>query len=135
MKRHLGDEYNIHVLSFDNPNVMHIDTTFQPIGPGLLIVNPERPCHQIDMFHQAGWKVVPAPYSVMQDKPPYWIPSKWLAMNVLMLDPQRVVVDENEIPTQKMFEKLGIKCIKVTYDPLVSFPGHLPLCFSHIVIT
>lgn len=34
-------------------------------------------------------------------------------MNVLMLDPQRVVVDANEVPTQKMFEKLGIKCIKV----------------------
>ena len=38
-------------------------------------------------------------------------------MNVLMLDPQRVVVDANETPTQKMFEKLGIKCIKVhTHD-------------------
>ena len=114
MKRHLGDEYNIHVLSFDNPNLMHIDTTFYPIGPGLLVVNPERPCHQIDMFHRAGWNIVSAPYPVLQDKPPYWFPSKWLSMNVLMLDPKRVVIDKNEIPTQKMFEKLGIECIKVT---------------------
>lgn len=113
MKRHLGDIYNIHLLSFDNPNVMHIDTTVYPIGPGLLIVNPDRPCHQIDMFHKAGWKVVQAPRPVMEAKPPYWFPSKWLSMNVLMLDPKRVLVDEREIPTQKMFEKLGIKCIKV----------------------
>lgn len=34
-------------------------------------------------------------------------------MNVLMLDPKRVFVDSNEEPIQKMFEKLGIKCIKV----------------------
>ena len=34
-------------------------------------------------------------------------------MNVLMLDPERVVVDANEEPTIKMFEKLGIKCVKV----------------------
>ena len=39
--------------------------------------------------------------------------SKWLSMNVLMLDPERVVVDANEEPTIKMFEKLGIKCVKV----------------------
>ena len=40
-------------------------------------------------------------------------------MNVLMLDPQRVVVDANETPTQNMFEKLGIKCIKVTLQHCV----------------
>ena len=34
-------------------------------------------------------------------------------MNVLMLDPERVVVDANEEPTIEMFEKLGIKCVKV----------------------
>lgn len=39
--------------------------------------------------------------------------SKWLSMNVLMLDPKRVVVDKNETPIIKMFERLGIECIKV----------------------
>ena len=34
-------------------------------------------------------------------------------MNVLMLDPHRVMVDAEEVPIQRMFEKLGIKCIKV----------------------
>ena len=36
---------------------MHIDATFNIIGPGLVIVNPDRPCNQLDMFHKAGWKV------------------------------------------------------------------------------
>ena len=45
---------------------------------------------------------------------PYWLASTWLSMNTLMLDEQRVLVDSNEVPIQKMFEKLGIKCIKVS---------------------
>ena len=36
---------------------MHIDATFNIIGPGLVLANPERPCNQIDMFNKAGWKV------------------------------------------------------------------------------
>lgn len=47
MKRHLEPEYNIHVLSFKDPNPMHIDATFNVIGPGLVIVNPTRPCNQV----------------------------------------------------------------------------------------
>ena len=57
MKRHLGEKYNIHLLSFDDPNPMHIDGTFNMVGPGLVIANPIRPCHQLSMFEKAGWKV------------------------------------------------------------------------------
>ena len=57
MRRHLGDKYRIHILSFKDPNPMHIDATFNIIGPGLVLANPERPCNQIDMFNKAGWKV------------------------------------------------------------------------------
>ena len=66
-------------------------------------------CLELILFTQ----LVEAPRPTMPDSHPLWFSSKWLSMNVLMLDPQRVVVDANEVPTQKMFEKLGIKCIKV----------------------
>lgn len=39
---------------------------------------------------------------------PLWMSSKWLSMNVLMLDEKRVMVDANETSIQKMFEKLGM---------------------------
>ena len=66
MRRHLGDNYNIHTLSFGNdPNALHIDGTFNIIAPGLVLANPERPCHQIDMFKKAGWKIVEPPKPVM----------------------------------------------------------------------
>ena len=36
-------------------------------------------------------------------------------MNVLMIRPDAVLVEKDEIPIQKMFESLGIKCIKVSF--------------------
>ena len=57
--------------------------------------------------------MVDVPRSTVPADYPLWMGSKWLSMNVLMLDPKRVVVEEKEGPTQKMFEKLGIECIKV----------------------
>ncbi|XP_072042845.1 glycine amidinotransferase, mitochondrial-like [Amphiura filiformis] len=114
MRRHLGDKYNIHVLSFRDPHPAHIDSTFNIIGPGMVLANPDRPCNQIDMFKKAGWRIVHPPKPMMPDDHPLWLTSKWLSMNVLMLDPTRVVVDKNEKSTIEMFEKLGIKTIPVS---------------------
>ena len=59
MRRHLGKQgYRVHKLLFDDPNPMHIDATFNIIGPGLVLSNPDRPCHQIDIFYEAGWTVI-----------------------------------------------------------------------------
>ena len=81
---------------------MHIDGTFNIIGPGLVISNPDRPCDQIEMFKKAGWKIVEAPLPLIPDSHPLWMTSKWLSMNVLMLDEKRVVVDPNEVTTVKV---------------------------------
>nr|CAB3248356.1 glycine amidinotransferase, mitochondrial-like [Phallusia mammillata] len=113
MARHLGPDYKIHLLQFKDPNAMHIDGTFNVVGPGLVIVNPARPCLQSEMFKKAGWKLVEAPKPMVPDDHPLWMTSKWLSMNVLMLDEQRVMVCKHETPTIKMFESLGIKAIPV----------------------
>lgn len=34
MRRHLGEEYRLHLLTFKDPNPMHIDATFNTIAPG-----------------------------------------------------------------------------------------------------
>ena len=113
MRRHLGDRYRVHTISFKDSSPMHIDATFNIIGPGLVITNPDRPCNQLDLFHKAGWKIVTAPQPAIYNDHPLWMASRWLSMNVLMLDEKRVVVEKEEVPIQKMFEKLGIECIKV----------------------
>ena len=61
----------------------------------------------------SAWQVAEAPNPVIPDSHPLWMSSKWLSMNVLMLDSKRVVVEAQEEPIHKMFEKLGIECIKV----------------------
>lgn len=103
MQRHLGPKgYRIHTLSFKDPNPMHIDATFNIIGPGLVLSNPDRPCRQINLFHKAGWRVIEPPTPLISDDHPLWMSSKWLSMNVLMLDPKRVVVSKHEYTTQKV---------------------------------
>ncbi|XP_068594920.1 glycine amidinotransferase, mitochondrial [Brachionichthys hirsutus] len=123
MRRHLAPDYKIHIVSFKDPNPMHIDATFNIIGPGLVLSNPDRPCQQIDMFKKAGWTVVKPPTPLIPDDHPLWMSSKWLSMNVLMLDEKRVMVDANETTIQKMFENLGIKTIKVNIRHANSLGG------------
>ena len=103
MRRHLGKKgYRVHTISFEDPNPMHIDATFNIIGPGLVLSNPDRPCRQIDMFKKAGWQVIKPPTPLISDDHPLWMSSKWLSMNVLMLDPKRVVVSKYEYTTHKV---------------------------------
>ncbi|KAK7912431.1 hypothetical protein WMY93_012642 [Mugilogobius chulae] len=123
MRRHLAPEYKVHVISFKDPNPMHIDATFNIIGPGLVLSNPDRPCKQIDMFKKAGWTIVKPPTPLIPDDHPLWMSSKWLSMNVLMLDEKRVMVDANETTIQKMFESLGIKTVKVSIRHANSLGG------------
>ena len=59
------------------------------------------------------WQVVKAPNPVIPDSHPLWMSTKWLSMNVLMLDTKRVLVEAQEEPIHKTFEKLGIEYIKV----------------------
>ncbi|CAK8684948.1 glycine amidinotransferase, mitochondrial-like [Clavelina lepadiformis] len=123
MERHLGPEYNLHQLTFKDPNPMHIDATFNIIGPGLVVANPDRPCNEMHLFKKAGWTVVEAPTPTRSDDLPLWMSSKWLSMNVLMLDEERVMCDKNEIPTMKMFEELGITTIPVDIQHANSLGG------------
>ena len=60
LQRHLGDQYKIHVMAFKSYTPMHIDGTINTIGPGLVIINPDRPStdNQLDIFKKAGVSVV-----------------------------------------------------------------------------
>ena len=68
MKRHLAAKgIRLHTLSFEDHNALHIDTTFNIIGPGLVISNPTRPCNEIEKIKKAGWRVVFAPPVIGND--------------------------------------------------------------------
>ena len=107
MRRHLGPDYNIHVLDFQDKNAMHIDGTFIPIGPGKLLVNPKRPCitgeKQKTFTYEGnkrdyclppmfkGWDIFIAQTPLLAADHPLYFTSPWTAScNIIMLDHVRL---------------------------------------------
>jgi glycine amidinotransferase len=103
MRRHLGPQYNIHVLDFKDKNAMHIDGTFVPIAEGKVLINPKRPCitgekqktftfegvskdyHLPPMFK--GWDIFVAKHSMLPADHPLFFTSPWVAScNLLVID-------------------------------------------------
>ena len=140
MRRHLGDEYTIHILDFEDKNAMHIDGTFVPLGPGKLLVNPKRPCvtgklerrytydghardYKLpDMFK--GWDVFMAETPLLPQSHPLYFTSPWTAScNVLMLDHERVCVEAHETTTIQKFEEWGFKPVLVPFRNFLPFGG------------
>jgi len=115
MRRHLqrkDPRYTVHKIKFSDPNPMHIDATFNPIGEGRVLSNPDRVPYDVSMLERAGWELIKPPTPEVPDDHPLWLSSKWLSMNVLMLDEERVLVEEKEVGIQKMFKDLGIQPVK-----------------------
>ncbi|MFI6576651.1 serine/threonine protein kinase [Nocardiopsis sp. NPDC050513] len=121
LRRHLGDAYRIHVLEFDDPHPMHIDATIAPLAPGKLLVNPERVRRVPDLFR--GWDVLRAPTPVIPDGHPLYMTSKWINMNILMLDEQRVVVERQDEPVIEAMKRWGFTPIPCDFRNFNSFGG------------
>ena len=54
---------------------------------------------------------------------PMWFGEEFLALNTLMLDEQRIVIEKDQLELQKFFEDLGFKCIKVPFNHAFAFGG------------
>jgi glycine amidinotransferase len=93
LRRHLGDTHRVHMVEFTNPGAMHIDTTFVPLAPGKLMVNPEWTLRKMPkVFEKSGWEFLTAPRSRLPRAQDLW----WPSMNVLSLDEERVIVEKHE---------------------------------------
>jgi glycine amidinotransferase len=123
LRQHLGERYRVHVVKFMDFNPMHIDASLVPLRPGLALINPSRPPVDSKLFKKAGWDLVEtAPPAA----PDYWklpIASKWISMNLLSLDTERIIVERQEEPTQKLLKDLGFKVIPVDFRHVYTFGG------------
>lgn len=122
MQRHLGADYRIHVVETRNPEAIHIDTTFMPLAPGKVLVNPEY--LDIDKLPSIlkSWDVLVAP-APLPNRDPFKLVSKWIAMNVLMLDEERVIVEKSQEPMIKALKDWGFKPIPCAFDNYYAFMG------------
>merc|ERR1712166_238829 len=87
MRTHLTD-YRVHELNFKDAYPIHMDATFVPIRPGLVVASPERLPKDASIFEQNDWTIAHA------TPPQAECVTRWFHINVLMLDEKRVLVNE-----------------------------------------
>jgi glycine amidinotransferase len=133
LQRHLGSGFRVHRIEFAEPYPTHIDTTLVPIRPGLVLINPQRPCTDgsLKLFAANGWRTVEAPPSVRSGRSNPEV-SNWISMNILMLDERTAVVEAAEKPTIELLESLGCDVIPCAFDRVYPFGGSFHCCTTDI---
>jgi len=76
LQRHLGDEYRVQEVKVYDTHPMHIDSTFYPLAPNKLLINPERMNKVPDIFKQNGWDILVCPEPNMPESHPMYTCSK-----------------------------------------------------------
>jgi len=122
LRRHLGGGFRIHELESRSRQPMHIDSTFMPLAPGKVLVNPsyidvERLPHILNTWDIL---VAPRPDPVEGVMSRISMCSPWVSINVLMLDEERVIVDRSQVTLIKALKDWGftpIPCGFLSYGP------------------
>jgi glycine amidinotransferase len=100
---------------------MHIDATLIPLAPGKLLVNPERMRTIPEIFSK--WDILYAPESCIPLSHPLYMSSRWLSLNILMLDEERVIVEKHEELLIRALRQWGFKIIPCNFRNFNSFGG------------
>jgi N-dimethylarginine dimethylaminohydrolase len=84
-------EFRIEVVNFYAG--VHIDSTVSVLSDGVVLLNAARVTEKNCPAVFAGWKKIYVEDVVPQEFYQYPYASKWMALNVLSVDPQTVIVD------------------------------------------
>ncbi|MCH5485738.1 serine/threonine protein kinase, partial [Salmonella enterica subsp. diarizonae serovar 16:z10:e,n,x,z15] len=120
--------FRIHAVNFPgDPYPIHIDATFVPLRPGLIINNPHRPLpkEQRAIFEANDWEIVEAAQPAHKEPPPLCYSSVWLSMNCLVLNHKTVIVEASEVHQLEQMDKLGMNVIPVAFRDAYAFGGGL----------
>ena len=128
LRKHFPD-HRIHEVIFDEDGPFHIDATWVPLRPGLVLHNGERAASPelVKFFHKNDWDVVEgaAPARTKANLPPLCFCSQWLSMNMLSLDPDTVIVEETEAAQMELLYHLGFDVIPVPFWDVSPLGGGL----------
>jgi scyllo-inosamine-4-phosphate amidinotransferase 1 len=95
---------------------VHIDSTIVPLREGLVLLNASRVtpdnCPRAFDYWEKIW--ITDDMIVPQDFYQYPYASKWIAMNMLAVDPETVIVDAAQIHLHAILKKNGIDPIPLT---------------------
>lgn len=115
LQRFVGPDVRVHPMSIGKD---HADVTLIPLRPGVLVVDPERVNEETLPPQFARWdKVIVEEVMPHRDYGlPYPLASNdGIGRNVLMLDPDTVVVDETQLPLIRTLEVRGFTVVPLRY--------------------
>ena len=127
LKRHYPD-HRVHAVNFPgDPYPIHIDATFVPLRPGLVMNNPKRPlpAEQRRIFEANDWEIIDAAQPANDKPPPLCYSSVWLSMNVLVVNHQTVIVEASEVHQMDQLDKLQFEVIPMPFRDAYPFGGGL----------
>jgi glycine amidinotransferase len=126
LRRHLGLRgVRVHEIPSRCRQPMHIDTSFMPLAPGKVLVNPE----YVDMERLPRilkrWDILvaPPPDPVEDLLTKISMCSPWTAINVLMLDERRVVVDSSQPTLHRALRGWGFDPLPIPFRAYGPFGG------------
>ncbi|AJY50066.1 serine/threonine protein kinase [Halomonas sp. KO116] len=128
IKNHFKD-HRVHAVTFDNYYPQHIDATFVPLKPGMVLHCGERTADPelIRYFEKNDWQIIKAekPSKTYKTLPRMSFCSPWLSMNLLSIDQNTIVVEESEKMQIEQLDKLGFNVVPVPFWDVAPFGGGL----------
>ena len=127
LRRHFPN-HRVHTVHFLEESPIHIDATFVPLRPGLVLLNPDRPPlvpALRDLFKKNDWEILESAKPSHEGNAPLSFCSQWLSMNCVVLDSETVCVEASETAQIKQLEKLGFDVISVPFWDASPFGGGL----------
>ncbi len=131
LQRHLGDSYRIHLVEFEDDDPLHIDTTFVPLCPGKILINPDRPIKKLpSIFRNSDWSLLEAPRTTLPGNYPAYHSYEWYHLNILMLDHERVIVEKEEEPLIQSLVDWGFNPIPCSFRNAAKYYAGGFHCFT-----
>ena len=128
LRSHLPN-HRVHSVTFDWETPLHIDATWVPLRPGLVLHCGERAASPelVTYFESNGWEIMTAarPSRETLPFPRMCFCSKWLSMNILSLDPGTVCVEASEHAQAEQLNRLGFEVIPIPFWNVAPFGGGL----------
>jgi glycine amidinotransferase len=126
LRRHFPN-HRIHIMNFKEKAQVHIDSTWIPLRPGLILHNRERDAvpEQLKMYEINDWEIVECVQPAHSKKRRLSYCSIWLSINLLVLDPKTVCVEASETAQMDQLDKLGFEVIPVPFYDVAPFGGGL----------
>lgn len=90
---------------------VHIDSTICPLREGVVMLNASRVTESNCPESLRGWDKIWVEDCVAQDFYQYPFASKWIAMNTLSIDPDTVIVDQDQRGLISTLERRGFTVI------------------------